>query len=980
MKKIIALSMALMMLLSLTVAVSADGSSDFIAAVSNVGNYVVWGGLERKGLIDTANELYAALTDDEQAADDVVAAKTTLDTYVTNYNSATNNGTLTEVSLAGNATVTEAATYKKSDGTKKESSDIGSKEKLVDGTVTDKNTNGISNSNYTPANWALGDKTDGKYNSDYYIRVQLDLTNAEELSGVRVYARKNDGATSYPPGCAAVNADIEVYDENENGYSSTTTAVMAVVDKYAFTKTQQANTDADYAYCDFVLDKTITGAKTVVVKVNALAGSNIHWGAEEIRLLKDESKTSYSIVSLTTETAASAIDAIGNYVVWGGLERKSLIDAAQAEVDKLSDSQKDAISDKITAFETYKANYDSATNSGTLTEVSLAGSATVTEAATYSYSTGQLVKNLNGGKDKIADGVVTDINIKGKDNGADTYARGDNAMGTGSVKNSDYYLKITLDLTAAKTFSGIRVYNRKGDTTTTYVAGAISTGAEIEAYKGSASYSTGKIKPVLASNGATFGLTAVKYTESDYAYYDIVFDKRLTDADKIVIKFTDNVNDQNPHWGAEEIRLLDDSTKTEYSIDSLVTENAVNAINAIGNYVVWGGIERENLIAKADAEINKLTTEQQALIPEAAMAKYDEYKANYAQATNDGALTEVSLAGKATVTDAATYKKSDGSKVKDINGIGSKNLLIDGSVTEKDTKGTQNGNFTSADYALGESSYDSDYCLKITLTLDDADDFAGVRIYSRKNIGITAINPGNIATGMDVEAYDADGNYYKSGTEAVMAITDSGYKHTSVTQANTDADYAFCDYYFAKNYGDVKTIVIKINRLAGNNLHWGAEEIRLLKDTSKTTSSVTELLKSSVVLGTPTYQSGVYEDDNTGIIRFITSFDEISENAEIVSFGTYAIKDGGTAFGEDSTVNENCAVYTVNGTDEYDPQRQPVTGENFSADITGIDEANFADKVYAISFVKIKGYNNLIISGVITDATVDSENKLVKEQ
>ena len=116
-----------------------------------------------------------------------------------------------------------------------------------------------------------------------------------------------------------------------------------------------------------------------------------------------------------------------------------------------------------------------------------------------------------------------------------------------------------------------------------------------------------------------------------------------------------------------------------------------------------------------------------------------------------------------------------------------------------------------------------------------------------------------------------------------------------------------------------------------------------------------------MTLSTPTFESGVY-GDGTGIIRFFTTFDAIADGVEIESFGTYAHVNSVA-----ENMNDACATYVG---------EKPAVGDNFSVDVTGITKGYFNEPVFALSFVKIKGYDNLILSGISTGATVDTKNEL----
>ena len=175
----------------------------------------------------------------------------------------------------------------------------------------------------------------------------------------------------------------------------------------------------------------------------------------------------------------------------------------------------------------------------------------------------------------------------------------------------------------------------------------------------------------------------------------------------------------------------------------------------------------------------------------------------------------------------------------------------------------------------------------------------------------------------------------------------------------------------------------------GGNNHWGAEEVRLLNDSTVTNEkTVSELAseledeekKNSVKLEIIKAESGIYPGaaatqeteatEATGIIRFITKFNEIKEGTTVTEFGTYVI----TSANHDN--NSNLSDYS-NSFASYTGET-PAVGDTFSVDVTGITETNWNTPVVAISFVKIEGYNNLIISGIKLLNNVDSANELSK--
>ena len=254
----------------------------------------------------------------------------------------------------------------------------------------------------------------------------------------------------------------------------------------------------------------------------------------------------------------------------------------------------------------------------------------------------------------------------------------------------------------------------------------------------------------------------------------------------------------------------------------------------------------------------------------------------------------------------------------------------------------------------------------LTIDLKQETDFSAVRLFGR----------------MFYEMSPTDVNLYFSNDNVKWTL--ASHNTDSLTGQKKDDMFNYSstgDIYtdMKPNDGDsnysVRARYIKIEILkAGNSDYAALSEIMLVKPGAEvlTCDDLNEkILKNSVKTEINKVQSGVLDGTESGIIRFITEF--IKVGAEVEYFGTYAIGDAGAPnFGETSGASENTAVYDVG----KDGLSQPVVGNTYSVDITDIPSTKFDVPVYAVSFVKIKGYDNLILSEVKTGVTVNKDMNL----
>ena len=400
-------------------------------------------------------------------------------------------------------------------------------------------------------------------------------------------------------------------------------------------------------------------------------------------------------------------------------------------------------------------------------------------------------------------------------------------------------------------------------------------------------------------------------------------------------------SDSNPHWGMEELELLNISGEAK-TVEEIKTgiiaseaESAASAINSI-NTRVTGSIENVNTINAARAAYDGLSTEAKALVGEETLSVLTN-----AENALSGVVKEIDTTpgsrSKISVTGISDHKNNSGNNVT----LGNPGLLTDGLFSPNGEVG--NSYYSGADFAVYP---DANEYLHLTVTMTEAADVSGVRFYSRKAYNNTWYNRDANAKYAQFKLYSGD-SYVVSDVITLAQSTD--YSHTdAVMTFNSEA-------VTVTGVTKIEITVLQLNSSA----HWGAEELRLL-ETNGTEKSVSGIAKTLVTLSTPTFESGVYEKNGTGIIRFFTTFDAIADGAEIESFGTYAHVD--------SVSKENtCATYEG---------VTPKADDNFSVDVTGITTGYFNEPVFALSFVKIKGYDNLILSGISTGATVNTKNKL----
>ena len=553
----------------------------------------------------------------------------------------------------------------------------------------------------------------------------------------------------------------------------------------------------------------------------------------------------------------------------------------------------------------------------TVTEIktAVANSETLKLPAETAITMGATLSTANIGTtrlDTLKDGIISTEGSKV----SEAYATNAIYPATGSSAWIDCDLGKSIDYGTA--LSGVRLYNRFG-----WANQAIS-----------------KAYLYLSDDGENWIKSDLVTVSNSTRYADIAlkFNGTVYDAKARYIRLEAvqvGGSDSNPHWGMEELELLNISGEAK-TIDEIKTaiiaseaESAKALINAI-NTRVAGSIENVNTIKAARAAYDGLSAEAQSLVDEETLSVLTN-----AENALSGVVKEID-------TTPGSQSKISVTGISDHNNVtlGNPGRLTDGLFSQNGEVG--NTYYSGADFAVYP---DKNEYLHLTVTMTEAQNVSGIRFYTRKAWNSANLNKNNNAKSAKVKLY-----------------SDKAYVTSDIITLTQSSDSIYCDAALKFNSEQITvTNVTKIEIIVLENIdqaHWGAEELRLL-EANGTEKSVSDIAKTLVTLSTPTFESGVY-GDGTGIIRFFTKFESIADGAEIESFGTYA---------HVGSVSEENTCATYEGV-------TPKADDNFSVDVTGITKECFDKPVFALSFVKIKGYDNLILSDILTGATVNAENKL----
>ena len=867
MKKIIALLLALMMILSFTAIVSADGT------------------------LHSSDEVDVTLS---------------LDSFTCSY--------------SGAVTCDEAQ-----------------RKKLVDRKISD----GISNygDQKVYSNFSLNTANDKTHGT---ITIGLSSVEETSFSGVRFYGRRSDTAPNVEITTGDLPATIYVSVSNDG-----TNYVKSDLLSGTLSGTKESYTNDRWK--DFALkfngsENSVNGVK--FIKIEVVTNGSSHFGAEEITLLNPDDGNTKTIAQLRTASFVAKTAELDSYLVNGGLERKAILDELDAMHAALTEDELATISTAVEKYNTAKTRYAAARQ-----EIDTTGKLTAVSAISYKGD-GSINQTLNASK--LTDGSITKEGQSGKVDGFDTFCRGDFCVDPSDNANNvadGRHTLITLTLDPTVKFSGIRSYTGKYDSETGSTSWFTAKKVLVTLYDADGNkVAFGGISPVLAK-------TANGERNNSYADYVIAengTEYSVTGVSKIEFDIL-KLDGKEQHWRAEEFRLLTATgavkTVAEIKGEMLDSEAAtvIAAINAIDSRVT-GSVEQKKGIAAARAAYDALSSDTAVNVTNYSTltAAEDAYNGETVKEI------EASLTGSAYSDHRASHDHSNlgYNRGGTADGVYSTTNLFDNKISAENVLGKDSA-FMRGDYSVFGRA--NEY-LYITINTKSVDSFSGIRLYNRKRDDVTTYDGGAVPTKVKVALYSSDTVYVSTGIVVPTVKAGTNGKE------NMYYDIPLTFNGETVKFTGITKVVVTLTEMTNDN-KWGAfgaEELRLLDDETVTaTKTVSDIAKTLVKLSTPTFESGVY-DNGTGIIRFFTTFDAIADGVEIESFGTYA------HVGSVSKEN-TCATYEG---------KTPAVNDNFSVDVTGITEGYFDKPVFALSFVKIKGYDNLILSEISTGATVNAKNKL----
>lgn len=535
--------------------------------------------------------------------------------------------------------------------------------------------------------------------------------------------------------------------------------------------------------------------------------------------------------------------------------------------------------------------------------------------------------------------------------------RGYNATGLLSGET----VTMTIDLKKQYTFSAVRVVGRYGLPNQAIMSGILSVSNDGTKWADAYLHTEGTSVGQKALNGwqvKVYPSTQDMYTDMKVRTFDNNYN---VTAQYIKIKVLKTCSDD---FSAQEIALVNEDS-------SLTTLSVADFAGAAVDTRVTGSVEQAKTLAAAENFVTEMSDSYRSAFSDA--------KGAYDEAT----VIESTAAAFGTASGVSDHTANDGCSNKNGPNIDI-TPLTDGFISAATDKGGYY--IVRGDHVVFPNAKQYFY---ITVPVETTDSFTGIRFYSRKGDVSTVYNLGNCAKNVKIKLYGADGS--KSVESGVLTATKGKQYTTGSDIMYTDISLKFNDK--AVRLTDVSkieiTVLMNFGGENGGNNHWGAEEVRLLNDSTVTNEkTVSELAseledeekKNSVKLEIIKAESGIYPateateetkaTEATGIIRFITEFKEIKEGTTVTEFGTYVITNENYEKSEDLS-NYPTAVASYTG-------KTPGVGDTFSVDVINIPDKYWNTPVVAISFVKIEGYNNLIISGIKLLNNVDSANELSK--
>lgn len=218
-------------------------------------------------------------------------------------------------------------------------------------------------------------------------------------------------------------------------------------------------------------------------------------------------------------------------------------------------------------------------------------------------------------------------------------------------------------------------------------------------------------------------------------------------------------------------------------------------------------------------------------------------------------------------------------------------------------------------------------------------------------------------SGFSFSPYSKDANGFP--TEFVIYVDTGTGEFIEATEGTyTRADYdksARYDMKFDRNYPAKR---VKFLFKMGHNGYAAMSEVYL---TAKNTALSD--YKDGAQIAIAKTESGVYSD-GTGVIRFITGVDKLPAGAEVEYWGSYAVKS--SVFDKDSM--EQALIKKASPESGVTVK----AGDTWALDIVNISEGSFTVPVTAISFIKLKGDDEVYYSASVTSNGVDTSVKLEK--
>ena len=783
------------------------------------------------------------------------------------------------------------------------------------------------------------------------ITISLSSEEATSFSGVRFYARRNDNDFSkIVPGDLPETIYISV---SADGVNYVKSDLLTYVSSGTQTGTDYEN-NRWYDFAFKVNGKAVSVSGVKYIKIDVMSNGSGHFGAEEITLLNPAADNTKTITDLRTASFVAKAAELDSYLVNGGLERKAILDELDGLIEALTDDEKAIINDSVEKYNTAKTRYAAARQ-----EIDTTGKLTAVSAISYK---GDKSINQTLAASKLTDGSITKEGQNGKVDGLDTFCRGDFCVDPSDNANNvadGRHTLITLTLDPTVKFSGIRSYTGKYDDGTGSTSWFTAKKVLVTLYDADGNkIAFAGISPVLAK-------TANGERDNSYADYVIAengTEYSVTGVSKIEFDIL-KLEGKEQHWRAEEFRLLtatgEAKTVAEIKGEMLASGAAavIAAINAIDSRVT-GSVEQIKGIAAARAAYDALSSDAKVNV-----TNYSTLTA--AEAAYNGETVkeiEASLTGSAYSDHLASHDHSNlgYNRGGTADGVYSTTNLFDNKISAENVLGKDSA-FMRGDYSVFGRA--NEY-LYITINTKSVDSFSGIRLYNRKRDDVTTYDAGAVPSKVKVALYSSDTVYVSTGIVVPTVKTGTNGKE------NMYYDIPLTFNGETVKFTGITKVVVTLTEMTYDN-QWGAfgaEELRLLDDETVTeTKTVSDIAKTLVKLSTPTFESGVY-DNGTGIIRFFTTFESIADGAKIKSFGTYVITN------KNYEKNSNLSDYS-NSFASYTGET-PAVGDTFSVDVTGITETNWNTPVVAISFVKIEGYDNLILSEISTGATVNAKNKL----